>query len=130
MGMFTASLVFSSTFVWCKTNPTDSFVVPDLFSMKYLPNSQVIKHSGFCSQITFFEYCPPKFLKIIVINQDKDISADDRWKWQWTNTFLKDKRALADDSKIDQKDKVYNLKGKVFFKCPESRRPICNFGLI
>jgi len=43
---------------------------------------------------------------------------------------LKDKKALVNHSKITQKDKVYNLKGEVFFKCPESRRPICSFGLI
>lgn len=33
--------------------------------------------------------------------------------------YPKDKKALVNHSKTTQKDKVYNLKGKVFFKCPD-----------
>lgn len=39
-----------------------------------------------------------------------EISGHDKWKQQWTNTFLKNKKAFVDHNKVNQKDEVYNLK--------------------
>lgn len=61
----------------------------------------------------------PKFLEIIVINQDKGISGDDKWKLQRINTLLRNKKASVGPSKITATKKTrYVVEGKGPFQMP------------